>query len=461
MKAGFGMCSAVQNLFFLPFAVISAFAEPAHSSRLEFTPPPHWTVSSAPKNGLTTVAPPEGGALVIFSPSAKFNGDADKFLNEAWEGIARGLTPVGEARTEQQPPFETRTAVFQRADGTTTWVRLYALVRDGRGESAIFLGNTEHAFSVNLEAVNTMAKRIKLSFTLVPQPAEQSPAAANSSPPRRGDDGVPVLKYLEPANYYRGASNSPIEYSSNEVNAAIYVYAFRPFTGDPQTQFRRTLMNDWIDPRFREAQLAASPEFHDAGIPGADLTLVARFRENNLGQVGERMRLLVVVGDRAALVDIRANSASSWEKVGPSVRAMLSSLRVEKESWPSPSPRSAGEAQPGLAGFFMGTKSKYVVNLNRGVGFGDTKVALHYYLFSPDGRVYGCYDFPPSGAESSGRSFDFDAAEREDPVNTGRYSIRGRAIDIQMTGGGSDLITGAIDGPNSVTINGVKYERQN
>jgi hypothetical protein len=47
------------------------------------------------------------------------------------------------------------------------------------------------------------------------------------------------------------------------------------------------------------------------------------------------------------------------------------------------------------------------------------KPALHYYLFSADGRVYRAYDFPPVAAANI-ELFDFDGAERTDRMNSGR-----------------------------------------
>jgi hypothetical protein len=46
------------------------------------------------------------------------------------------------------------------------------------------------------------------------------------------------------------------------------------------------------------------------------------------------------------------------------------------------------------------------------------KPALHYYLFSADGRVYRAYDFPPVAAANI-ELFDFDGAERTDRMNSG------------------------------------------
>ena len=76
----------------------------------------------------------------------------------------------------------------------------------------------------------------------------------------------------------------------------------------------------------------------------------------------------------------------------------------------------------------MGTKPKYVVDLNRQVGLGRHVPALHYYLFSAEGRVYRAYDqLEVPGGDISG--FDFNAAQRADPVNSGRYTVKGGRFD--------------------------------
>jgi hypothetical protein len=113
-----------------------------------------------------------------------------------------------------------------------------------------------------------------------------------------------------------------------------------------------------------------------------------------------------------------------------------------------------------IAGLYRGTKPKYIVNLNRPAGYGSHVMALHYYLFSADGRVYRAYDeiVVPAGGIGS---FDFEAAKRADPVNSGRYAVQGNQLHIQMGDGQQvETITAAKPQNGRVTINTVLYVRQ-
>ena len=77
---------------------------------------------------------------------------------------------------------------------------------------------------------------------------------------------LPVLRYDPPVNFYRSAIQPPDDYAFNEAAAWLQVYPFRPFTGDIQQMFRRTLLREWIDPRFREGAPAAPPTIGRAAV---------------------------------------------------------------------------------------------------------------------------------------------------------------------------------------------------
>ena len=114
---------------------------------------------------------------------------------------------------------------------------------------------------------------------------------------------------------------------------------------------------------------------------------------------------------------------------------------------------SAGQ----IAGLYMGTKPKYVVNLNHPAGYGDHVVALHYYLFAADGHVYRCYDSPPADYQR----FNFDQAAQEDPGNSGRYTVSGGQLYMQF-GSGQELeeLTAPMPQNGRVEIQTVVYLRQ-
>lgn len=205
---------------------------------------------------------------------------------------------------------------------------------------------------------------------------------------------VPTLRYDPPPNFYRSAITPPEDYSSNEFNATLQVYPFRPFNGNIEQMFQKTLLRERIDPRYQEINVAGPPDFRVASAPGAEAVLTARFSENIAGILKEH----------------------------------------------------------------MGTKPKYVADPNRPAGYGSHVPARHYYLFSADGRVYCAYDALPAPGGDINR-FDFDAAQRADPVNSGRYTVKGNQLHIQM-GSKPEPITTAMPKGNRLEIETVTYVRQ-
>jgi hypothetical protein len=317
----------------------------------------------------------------------------------------------------------------------------------------------------SIDAKRLAPDALEIRSTKFTRSIQVSPAASGTtltamSPGPASDAVRPVLAYTDPPNFYRSAVQPPVAYTSNETNAGAEVYPFRPFTGDIVAAFRRTLLADWIDPQFRERPLAGPPEFFDVRVAGANAAIAARFHENNAGQPGERMRLLVVAGNQAALVDLHASSTAGWQRVGPALGALVDSLHIESKSAPPSLTNGPGPDAAKVAGLFMAFKSKYTAGLSGMPGTGGWKNALHYYAFSPDGRVHCCYDFPPGGSEQAWRQFDFDNAQRTDPDNTGRYRVDGNQLLIQMSGPNSSLITARIIDPNHLEIETHAYERQ-
>ena len=151
---------------------------------------------------------------------------------------------------------------------------------------------------------------------------------------------------------------------------------------------------------------------------------------------------------------------TTWQRILPGLANLQASLRIEAE--PAPPDMSGGPGPGGreVAGLYMGTKAKYMVNLNGGVGSGRFIPALHFYLFSADGQVYRAYDQILAPAGDIAR-FDFNAAQRRDPRNSGRYVLTGGTIRIQMgEGQPPEIITAPAPRDGMVTINTVRYVRQ-
>lgn len=270
---------------------------------------------------------------------------------------------------------------------------------------------------------------------------------------------APELRHEPPASFYRSASTPPDDYSATDVNAGLQVYPFRPFTGDIEQAFRRTLLRDWIDSRFRETNVMAPPEFRPGAVAGARFVLSARFAENVDGVARQRQRLLVVEAGAAAIVDAWAASPAAWQQIVPRLNAMSASMRVEGGR-PAAAATLLTAADAGaIAGLYAGTRRSYVPDLMRGVGYGSYVPTPHYYLFSADGRVYRAFNAiaAPQGLER----FDFEAAHRADPENSGRYAVQDGRLRIHMgQGPKAEAIEAAVPQGGRITLQAVPYERQ-
>jgi hypothetical protein len=264
---------------------------------------------------------------------------------------------------------------------------------------------------------------------------------------------APVLRYTPPSNVYKSGAASPEDYSFNGFNASVQVYPFRPFTGDIQRTFRASLLRDWITPMHQEERLGGQPTFRTVNVPGAQFALAAQFVDSPVGLPKPHMRMLIVAGGQAAIVDASAGTAQSWQSAIPALNAMAATLRVEAARAPPPLGHAAGAA---VAGLYQGMKQKYMASMNNIIGHGYYTTALHYYLFSADGRVYCAYD----KLEVPGGRFDFDAAEQRDPTNSGHYTVDGGKLIIQMGGPAPQTIVAGLPRDGTVTINTVLYKRQ-
>jgi hypothetical protein len=286
-----------------------------------------------------------------------------------------------------------------------------------------------------------------------------------AAPPSRAQTPAspPELTFRDPAGFYRSAAYPPADYSAQEVNAALQVYPFRVVAGDVRQAFSRTLLRELIDPRYQETNVAPGARLDAIAIPGADLVLRARFREMVAGMPRERMRLVVVSGTSAAIVDASASSMAAWQRVLPALNAFSTTLSVVRGGAAVGAPPSdlapPGPAGRVVAGLYMGFKNKYVADLVRGPGYGRWENALHYYLFSADGRVYRAYDALTVPGNDPAR-FDFAGAERADPENSGRYTIRGDSLFARIGAASPETIAARVPSANVLVIGRVRYERQ-
>ena len=270
----------------------------------------------------------------------------------------------------------------------------------------------------------------------------------------------PELKFQDPPGFLRSAAYPPADFSSQEVNASLQVYPFRAFRGDVRQAFSRTLFRDLIDPQYREENVAPGAKLDGIMLPGADYVLRARFNEVIAGLPRERLRMAVVSGGAVAIVDAQANSLTSWQHVLPQLNAFASTLRVVAGAPEPDYAAPVGAAGRAIAGLYMGFTKKYMTDLQRGSAYGYYVNAVQYYLFSADGRVYRHYDELKVPGGDPAR-FDFAAAEREDPVNSGRYTIKGDSIFVRVgSAERPERFALRVPNGNSLSIGSVSFTRQ-
>ena len=266
---------------------------------------------------------------------------------------------------------------------------------------------------------------------------------------------LPTLQYDPPANFSRSASSPPEQYTSNAVNAYLVVYPFRPDPASLLQAYQQTMLRNWIDPQHQETNVAGPPGIATGTLAGADTTIVWSFVENIAGLPRQHLRVAVLSRGAVAVVDLSANSQYSWQQAWPAMEATLASMRVVAS--PVVAVPNASPATRAFSGLFVGTKPRYVVNLNRAVGSGDWVAASHFYLFSGDGRLYRGYDLPQAPVGDI-RRFDYESARRSDPDNSGTYSVQGNQLMLQFGPQQLERIITTL-APNRLVINTVTYVR--
>jgi len=282
-----------------------------------------------------------------------------------------------------------------------------------------------------------------MAIVIVPSGAQENRSAAT----------MPVLRYDPPSNFMRSGGYPPEDYISNQYNGSIQVYPFEPFTGNIAEAFERTLLRDKIDPRHREERVTGRPQFSRGEMPGAQAVLRATFDENNVGIVHPHVRIVVVASGFYAIVDATTINPQLFARLTPDFIAMLRTMRVETTAAPPSLTEGPGPEGEAIAGLYRGIKQKFMTGLTFQASY--YTPATHYYLFSKTGRVYRAYDRAPAG---DANLFDFDQAERADPVNSGRYAVRDGKLYIKM--GKAAMIVTELPNGNTLTIESVNYQRQ-
>src|SRR5262249_17402549 len=125
----------------------------------------------------------------------------------------------------------------------------------------------------------------------------------------------------------------------------------------------------------------------------------------------------------------------------------------------SSSPTSGSAKEREVAGVYMGYKPKYTVNLFGGPGSGSFSPAPHFYLLSPDGRVYRTFDILKV-PKSDPIRFDYAAARRNDPENSGHFTVQGGQLVMRFGRSGSETVTGTLTSEDMFTVSNVAYSRK-
>jgi hypothetical protein len=248
----------------------------------------------------------------------------------------------------------------------------------------------------------------------------------------------PVLHFDPPKGFTGSLGRDPSAHVSMSGDAVIQVYPFRQLGVPFEPQFRRTLLREQLVHDSQEAKVAGAVEIQALQVAGADAAFFARFAEDRFGTIRYRLRVAVASRGAVAIVDYNANGADAYQRNWPALSAVLDSLRVGGEK-PAPA-RAEGPGQKGGAsdgGLFLAQSRRFVMRIGGAPGSGDWEVSTRFYLLA-NGRFHRGYGLPSVQL----RNFDFAKAEREDPANTGAYSIKGSKVSFRTRSG--DAMEGTV-----------------
>ncbi len=417
--------------------------------------------------------------IVLFASRSSSASPHDNFLTQ-WRAIAaKGLAPPGQPAMDTGQPANGWTAVsgsgvvvipnraridmgLLTATGFGRYISVLAVSsnRNCANEVKSFVGSLSLHVSPDADppvnasqSIGNAAPWSSLSTGAAPtqtQTQTQQVAAADVD----SQNMTHTLQYTAPGSAFQAGAG---DYSFNGFNGSLRIYQFRSYSGNIQQQFQSTLLREWIDPVHREDNVGAQqPSYQRLDIPGAQLAIVASFAENLVGIPKPHLRMLIVAGREAAILDASSNRVQSWQQALPQVNAVILSMRVQAQAAPPPLSRTAGNA---VAGLYMGTKDKYTATMMNITGHASYTTSLHFYLFSADGHVYRAYDqlSVPGGDISR---FDFDSAARTNPINSGTYTVDGDKLIIHMMGATPEAITADVPRDGMVKIGSVLYKRQ-
>jgi len=437
-------------------------------SRLRYTAPPGWQQQRDPDTQLVSLIAPGGGASITFASSSEYPGTTEQFHAAFLMNLMEDM-PLASPQVVpgEQGAFKTSMGVFTTPDGQHPWVCVYTLVNQGRGEAVLFMAAGEQQFLAQLRTVNEMIYRVTVggapgpaTTRAAPPPVAPPVAQANlptvqPQPPAavpglsvRVGDPLPTFEFTMAQDFFGGTG--PGFYSSLNGDATIGVYAFRQFSGDMGQTFNTTLFRDWINGRQQERQVLKRTALQPFAVAGATQALLVQFTEEYFGGTPrEHIRAAILASQAVAIIDISVQDASSLQRYSDQFGRFLGSIRIVGAA-PSPAPAPAQAltqapppaqsrpafgvpAQGSVAGLYIAAKQQFQPNPFGAVGSGTWVVGTESYLLSADGRVYRARGLPQAPGGDISR-FDFGAAQRSDPANTGTYSVNGNQVIIQFPG---------------------------
>ena len=462
-------------------SVLMASAAQAAGSRLRYTSPDRWELRPGDANTVPTLVPPGGGASVSFAESVAFAGTAEQWQQEVWSGIVQEMPLASPAPVPGKvAEFQSMMAVLKREDGVRPWVCLFTLLKNGQGEAVFFAADGEKQFFEHLPAVTKMMIGITIADGRGPQRATSpivraatGPAAPNAnpgsgqglgaiatggpaSPPSASMQTAPVappeLMYsMSPDFLGRPGAGS---FVAKGVDGFIHIYDFRPYRGNFEEEFRRTLLREWVAADVREDKLVGAPNVQSAQMPGTEKVMMARFRQDYWGTARERLRVALQASGHLAIVDINIKDMEAWQRYQPGISTFLDSLKVRAAD-PIP---AAGPGGFDVAGLWLANKSQFNPNVLGGVGSGSFQMGTEFYLLSPEGRAYRGRKLPKAPGGDI-RRFDFAGAQGEDPQNSGNYFVRGDQIVIRLGPPPHETITATRPARDVLSIYDVPFKR--
>jgi hypothetical protein len=269
----------------------------------------------------------------------------------------------------------------------------------------------------------------------------------------------PRLDYEPPKDFSSSLGRDPAVHVSRNGDAIVNVYPFKPLAGaEFEARFRRTRLRELLVYDSQEDKLAGPVEIQPVPIGGADAAFFARFVEDRAGTHRYRLRLAISARGAVAIVDYNAKGPEGYQANWPAFAAVLDSLKVTSEvanQEPARNRSDSAKGGSGADGLFLASTQRFMPTFGGAPGSGSWTTATRFYLLSKDGRFHRGYGLPsvPGGDL---RNFDFARAEREDPHNTGTYTVSGDRVVVRTRGG--DSMQGRIAG-DELAIDSLKLKK--